>query len=101
MTSYGIKDPSKGFWDGWCRDCPLPGSIGFWYSENPWGPWKQFYYKDAFYPDNKENRTYGIKLSPKWISKDGKKMVLIWSDAGNNHSTYYKWNQMEIEIVTD
>lgn len=101
MASYGIKDPSKEFWDGWCRDCPLPGSIGFWYSENPWGPWKQFYYKDAFYPDNKENRTYGIKLSPKWISKDGKKMVLIWSDAGNNHSTYYKWNQMEIEIVTD
>lgn len=101
MTSYGIKDKNQEYWGGWCAHCPTPGSIGFWYADKPWGPWKQFYYEDAFYPDNEDNRTYGFKLSPKWISEDGKKMVLIWSDAGNNHSTYYKWNQMEIEIITD
>lgn len=101
MTSYGLKDPNRKYWDGWCSNCPLPASLGFWYSENPWGPWKQFHYQDTFYPNEKGNRTYGIKLSPKWISKDGKKMVLIWSDAGYDHSTYYKWNQMEIEILTD
>lgn len=101
MTSYGISDPGKKFWDGWCSDCKYPASIGFWYSENPWGPWKQFYYQDYFYADSKDNRTYGFKLSPKWISEDGKKMVLIWSDAGDNHSTYYRWNQMEIEILIE
>jgi len=101
MTSYGISDPGKKFWDGWCRDCKYPASIGFWHAENPWGPWKQFYYEDYFYADNEQNRTYGFKLSPKWISEDGKKMVLIWSDAANNHSTNYKWNQMEIEILTE
>lgn len=101
MTSYGVKDKTKEFWDGWCLDCPTAGSIGFWYADKPWGPWKQIYYEDTFYPDSEVNRTYGLKLSPKWISDDGKKMVLIWSDAGNNHSTYYKWNQMEIEIITE
>ncbi|MCB0689359.1 MAG: hypothetical protein KDC53_22630 [Saprospiraceae bacterium] len=100
MTSYGIKDPNRKYWEGWCWDCPLPGSIGFWYAKNPWGPWKQFYYNESFYPDDPHNRTYGLKLSPKWISDDGTKMVLIWSDAGYDHSTYYKWNQMEIEILT-
>lgn len=99
MTSYGIKDPKRKFWDGWCNQCPLPGSLGFWYAEKPWGPWKQFYYADTFYPSSPENRTYGMKLNPKWISKDGRKMVLVWSDAGNDHSTWYKWNQMEIEIL--
>ncbi|MEK6481800.1 hypothetical protein WJR50_29925 [Catalinimonas sp. 4WD22] len=101
MVSYGVSDPGKKFWDGWCSDCKYPASIGFWYAENPWGPWNQFYYSDYFYPDSEDNRTYGYKLSPKWISEDGKKMVLIWSDAGNNHSTYYKWNQMEIDILTE
>ena len=101
MTSYGIRDPNRKYWDGWCNQCPLPGSIGFWYSEMPWGPWEQFYYEDLFYPDDTGNRTYGMKLSPKWISEDGKRMVLIWSDAGYDHSTYYRWNQMEIEIVIE
>jgi hypothetical protein len=33
------------------------------------------------------------------MSDDGRTMTLIWSDAGDDHSTNYKWNQMEIEIV--
>jgi len=100
MVSYGVSDPGREYWGGWCWDCKYPASIGFWYAENPWGPWEQFYYSDYFYPDDEDNRTYGFKLSPKWISEDGKKMVLIWSDAGNGHDTWYKWNQMEIEIKT-
>ncbi len=79
------------------------GSLGFWYSENPYGPWKQFYYTDYWIVDNEKNRTYQPKLSPKWISEDGTKMVLIWSDAmrndeGKSHTVNYMWNQMEIEI---
>jgi hypothetical protein len=101
MVSYGVSDPGKGYWDGWCAQCEYPASLGFWYAENPWGPWESFYYTDHFYADRKQNRTYGCKLSPKWISRDGKKMVLIWSDAGEDHSTHYKWNQMEIELMLD
>jgi hypothetical protein len=101
MVSYGITDPTRGFWDNWCRHCPYPASVGFWYAETPYGPWTQFSYTEYFYADRRENRTYGFKLNPKWISKDGKAMQLIWSDAGDDHTTNYKWNQMEIEIVTE
>jgi hypothetical protein len=101
MVSYGVTDENKDFWDGWCSNCKYPACIGFWYSETPFGPWKQFYYQEDFFVDRKENRTYGFKLSPKWISEDGKKMVLIWSDASDGHTTNYKWNQMEIELVVE
>lgn len=101
MVSYGISDSGKSFWSGWCSNCSYPASLGFWYSENPWGPWTQFHYTEYFYADRPQNRTYGFKLSPKWISDDGKTMQLIWSDAGDNHTTNYKWNQMEINILTD
>lgn len=101
MVSYGITDPGKKYWDGWCRNCEYPASLGFWYAETPYGSWEQFHYEEYFYADRQANRTYGFKLSPKWISEDGKKMVLIWSDAGDDHSTNYKWNQMEIEIETE
>ena len=79
------------------------GSLGFWYSENPYGPWKQFFYTDYWVADDSANLTYQPTLSPKWISDDGKEMVLIWSDAmknesGQSHSTNYKWNQMTIRI---
>jgi len=100
MVSYGVTDLGKKFWDGWCVNCKYPASVGFWYSENPWGPWTQFHYEQDFYIDREANRTYGFKLSPKWIRKDGKEMILIWSEAGDDYSTNYKWNQMEIEIVT-
>jgi hypothetical protein len=101
LTSYGVSDPGKEYWDGWCSNCAYPGSLGFWYSENPWGSWTQFHYEEYFYADRKENRTYGFKLNPKWISEDGTRMQMIWSDAGDNHDTNYKWNQMEIEIKLD
>jgi hypothetical protein len=101
MVSYGVTDPGKNYWDGWCSQCQYPASVGFWYAQNPWGPWTQFHYEDRFYADREENRTYGFKLSPKWMSENGKNMTLIWSDAGDKHSTNYKWNQMEIEILTE
>ena len=46
-----------------------------------WGPWTQFYYNNHWQPGGDPNeRTYQPKLSPKWISDDGKEMVLIWSE---------------------
>jgi hypothetical protein len=79
------------------------GSLGFWYAKKPYGPWNQFYYTEYWIVDDEKNRTYQPKLSPKWISEDGTKMVLIWSDAmkneeGKSHTVNYRWNQMEISL---
>jgi len=81
------------------------GSLGFWYAYRPWGPWRRFFYTDYWTADDPRNLTYQPKLSPKWISKDGRRMVLIWSDAmknreGKSHTVNYKWNQMQITILT-
>lgn len=99
----GMSDSDKDYYNGWMHT--RSGSLGFWYSKNPYGPWKQFYYKEYWTADNPKNLTYQPKLSPKWISEDGKEMILIWSDAmknkeGRSHTVNYKWNQMKITIQT-
>ncbi len=100
----GLTDLQEDYYSSWMHT--KTGSLGFWYSENPYGPWTQFYYTDYWTIKDEENLNYQPKLSPKWISKDGKKMTLIWSDAmrnekGKPHTTNYLWNQMEIEILID
>ena len=104
--TYGGRNMSssdKDYYNAWMHT--RTGSLGFWYSANPYGPWHEFYYVDYWTVDDPGNRTYQPKLSPKWISEDGRKMVLIWSDAmkneeGRSHTVNYKWNQMEITIQT-
>lgn len=98
---FGLTDSDKDYYDTWMHT--ETGSLGFWYSEHPYGPWKQFFYTDYWTVDHERNRTYQPKLSPKWISDDGRKMVLIWSDAmkdmkGKSHSVNYLWNQMSVTI---
>ena len=100
-AGHGMTASDKDYYDSWMHT--RTGSLGFWYSQNPWGPWRQFYYTDYWTVDDPKNRTYQPKLSPKWISEDGKRMVLIWSDAmkndeGRSHTVNYKWNQMRITI---
>ena len=99
-----LTDSEEDYYDRWMHT--KTGSLGFWYSENPYGPWKQFYYNEYWTVDDPANLTYQPKLSPKWISPDGRKMTLIWSDAmlnaqGNSHAVNYVWNQMEIDILID
>ncbi len=98
---HGMTNSDKDYYDAWMHT--ETGSLGFWYSKNPYGPWKQFFYTDYWIADDVANRTYQPKLSPKWISEDGTKMTLIWSDAmkneeGKSHTVNYIWNQMEINI---
>lgn len=100
-AGHGMTDSDKDYYDNWMHT--KTGSLGFWYSENPYGPWKQFFYTDYWIADDEKNLTYQPKISPKWISKDGKRMTLIWSDAmkneaGNSHTVNYIWNQMSITI---
>jgi hypothetical protein len=77
----------------------LPASLGFWYSRAPWGPWHQIFYTEDWVADKPTNRLYQPKLSPKWISDDGRRMVLIFSDASDGHGYQYRWNQQEITLV--
>ena len=98
---HGMTDSDKDYYHPWMHT--ETGSLGFWYSENPYGPWKQFFYTEKWVVDKPANRTYQPKLSPKWISDDGKQMTLIWSDAmkndkGKSHTVNYLWNQMQITI---
>jgi len=100
-AGHGMTDSDKDYYDAWMHT--ETGSLGFWYSENPYGPWEEFFYTDYWIVDNEKNRTYQPKLSPKWISGDGTKMTLIWSDAmknekGQSHADNYIWNQMKITI---
>lgn len=99
----GLSNSTDDYYAQWMHS--RTGSLGFWYSDTPYGPWKQIYYTDYWTTDDPQNLNYQPKLSPKWISDDGRTMTLIWSDAmrnarGNSHSINYKWNQMEIEIQT-
>ncbi len=104
--TYGgskMTSSDKDYYSSWMHT--QTGSLGFWHSKKPYGPWHQFYYTDYWTVDDPKNRTYQPSLSPKWISKDGKEMVLIWSDAmknkeGRSHTVNYKWNHMRITIQT-
>jgi hypothetical protein len=104
--TYGgskMTSSDKDYYSSWMHT--QTGSLGFWYSKKPYGPWHQFYYTDYWTVDDPKNRTYQPSLSPKWISKDGKEMVLIWSDAmknkeGRSHTVNYKWNHMRMTIQT-
>lgn len=105
--TYGGRDMTasdKDYFDAWMHT--ETGSLGFWWADKPWGPWKELFYDEYWIADDAANRTYQPKLSPKWISEDGRQMTLIWSDAqkndqGRSHTVHYTWNQMRITIVTE
>ncbi len=99
----GLTPRAEDYYSAWMHT--RSGSLGFWYAKEPWGPWTQFFSTEEWTVDDPANRTYQPKLSPKWITPDGKGMVLIWSDAmkdekGRSHTVNYRWNQMEITIRT-
>jgi hypothetical protein len=103
-AGHGLSDSVEDYYDGWMHT--KTGSLGFWYAEHPYGPWNRFFYSDYWTVDDDRNRTYQPKLSPKWISPDGTRMVLIWSDAmkneeGRSHTVNYRWNQMKISLELD
>jgi len=99
---HGLSGTAEDYYHRWMHT--RSGSLGFWWSRHPWGPWTPFYYAAEWTVDSPDNRTYQPKLSPKWISADGRHLVLIWSDAmknaeGKSHTVNYRWNQMEISLL--
>lgn len=58
-----------------------PSYLGFWVSTTPWGPWRQIHEDTAWMPGgDREARAYLPRISPKWISADGKSFGFVWSD---------------------
>ncbi len=100
-AGHGMTASDEDYYDSWMHT--RTGSLGFWYSKTPYGPWRQFFHTDYWTVDDPGNLTYQPKLSSKWISEDGREMVLIWSDAmknaeGRSHTVNYRWNQMRVTI---
>jgi hypothetical protein len=76
------------------------GSLMMLYSENPWGPWTQFYY-NINWQVGEDNRTYLPQLTPKWISDDGKSMYILFSDFFRKPNDYYKLNMIKMNILME
>ena len=76
-----------------------PAALKMLWAENPWGPWTEFYTDEVWNIGDSLNRTYLPQISPKWISEDGKKMYLVYSDAGRDYGKHYKWNMQQFELL--
>jgi hypothetical protein len=96
--TYAKSMAAEEFYNGWMHD--KSGSLGFYWAQNPWGPWHEFFYDPYWIADSEANRTYQPKLSPKWMSDNGREMVLVWSDQQAEQANY-RWNQMHITLVVE
>lgn len=75
-----------------------PSSLGVYTAPNPWGPWTEIHWNDAWTGDDPGNRLYEPVIPPKWISPDGKSMYLIYSDSRDGYTKNYKVNLQEITL---
>ncbi|MBW3624468.1 MAG: DUF4185 domain-containing protein [Armatimonadetes bacterium] len=75
-----------------------PNALYFLWSKNPWGPWTKFHEENPWHAGGPRTLLYQPKLSPKWISRDGTEMYLIFSDYMDKWTTNYKWNQQKITL---
>ena len=91
MSTYGTGASATDLHD-------LPSTLMLLWSKQPWGPWTEFHKDTNWVMDHPDNRLYQAKLSPKWMSEDGKEMWLIWSDQRGNWRTNYKWNTCKFTI---
>lgn len=91
MSTYGTGGSATDLHD-------MPSTLMLLWARTPWGPWTEFHVDTNWIMDHPDNRLYQAKLSPKWISEDGKEMWLIWSDQRGNWRTNYKWNACKFRI---
>lgn len=55
--------------------------LGLWVADTPWGPWRQVHEDRAWTPQgDAEARAYSPQIVPGWISSDGKRLWLVWTD---------------------
>ena len=75
------------------------GYIGIYESRYPWGPWRTVLLKNAWDTGiqikDKKYKTVYWNFSPKWMSRDGKKFVMVYTGAGSD-----EWGTVEGTFVT-
>lgn len=88
-------------------------AMGLYYSDNPYGPWTEFFWEFDFKPGGRDYSIYHPQLSPKWISNDGKTMIMVFTSRSSfgtvgrtedyawPDQTDYAWNEMKLTIITE
>lgn len=92
MVNWGIGTDTSGLW------FTKPSYIGFWISDNPWGPWKQIYEDTAWLPPGGEpgGQCYQPQIMPGWIAEDGKSLWLAWTQYPRGY--YFQCQKVEVII---
>ena len=71
------------------------GNIGIFDAPEPWGPWTTVTYMESFGVPEIESTTFFWNFSNKWLSRDGKNFVLLFTGIKDNDS----WNTVEGEFL--
>ena len=75
------------------------GHIGIYESRYPWGPWRTVLLKNAWdtgiQVKDKKYKTVYWNFSPKWMSQDGKRFVMVYTGAGSD-----EWGTVEGTFIT-
>ena len=66
----------------------MKGNIGIFEAPEPWGPWSTVLYENQFGKGEIQQKTFFYNFSNKWLSKDGKEFVLIFTGIEETDS----WN---------
>lgn len=75
------------------------GRLGLFEANEPWGPWHEIASFDApgFGAGAIEENTFFWNFSNKWLSKDGRRFVLVFTGTHSNDS----WNTVEGEFLPE
>jgi hypothetical protein len=98
MANWGMASDAHGMW------FDKPSYLGFWVSEQPWGPWKQVHEETSWTPlGDPGARAYQPQILPKWIAEDGKSFWLVWTDFQqlDERLPYYCFNYQKVEILLE
>jgi hypothetical protein len=98
MANWGMASDAHGMW------FDKPSYLGFWVSEQPWGPWKQVHEETSWTPlGDPGARAYQPQILPKWIAEDGKSFWLVWTDFQqlDERLPYYCFNYQKVELLLE
>ena len=71
------------------------GNLGIFDAPEPWGPWTTVSYIESFGAPAIETTTFYWNFSNKWLSRDGRRFVLLFTGIRENDS----WNTVEGDFI--
>ena len=90
--------------DGTATKLMHTGGLGVFDAPEPWGPWSTVYY-DQYWSGGKDGNytleewTYHQKFPPKFMSRDGKTMWLLYSGRGANYAFCLKKATLDLTPI--